>query len=217
MLLEEEWERAISPFSAVVEVVEKMCKPVAIQENVDEIESELEINAAEDRNCSRKSETSMCDLPTEMLLEIFKHLNVRELCKSVAPVCKLWYILTRDPYIWKEFQFCRNNITTEKARELLRTMPLLQKITLHRRMDTNAILRQLTHSCQYLKILEIVSCKGSRSVRRISAFALSRVIKRAKKLRSLVLHDTYMRISCFNKLLEDHDYLKNVDTVISQW
>jgi hypothetical protein len=215
MLQEDECQRAKSPYNAfnISEVTKETCKPVAIGE----IETEFGISAAEDGNCSRKSETSICDLPTEMLLEIFKHLNVRELCKSVAPVCKRWYILNRDPCLWKEFQFCRNKITTAKARELLRTMPLLQKITLHRRIDTNAILRELTHSCQYLKILEIVSCKGSRSVRRISAFALSRVIKRARKLRSLVLHDTYMRISYFYELLEEHNYLKNVDTVISHW
>jgi hypothetical protein len=211
---ESEDERTNSPYNLlnICEVTKETWTPVVIQGNIDEVNSEFLINAIENGNCSEKSETSICDLPTEMLLEIFKHLRPRELCTSVAPVCKQWYNLSRDLCFRKKSKFCIYKITTEKAREFLRAMPLLRSLTLICRTDTNAILRELTHSCQYLEKLYIVSSKGSRTVRRISTFAISQVIKRATKLHALVFRDTYMRESHFYHLLQEHG--KNVDIFI---
>jgi hypothetical protein len=180
---------------------------------MEEIDSQPETTAPEDGKGSQRVETGIQDLPTELLLDIFEYLSMKELCLSVVPICKQWFMLSKHPCLWKELTFSRNHISTEKVCELIRRSQLLRKLTLHRRKDTNVILRVVFASCLHLETLEIVRCRGSRTVRSISAFTLSRFIKHHPKLRNLTLRETHVNESYFSTLLQAHTFrLKNTDT-----
>ena len=42
------------------------------------------------------------DLPTHILVDIFRHLNMKTLLLSVSLVCKQWYRLAHDPDLWRQ-------------------------------------------------------------------------------------------------------------------
>ena len=46
-------------------------------------------------NCSANVETHITDLPNEILLVIFAHLSTMDLSKNVAPVSKIFHLLTK--------------------------------------------------------------------------------------------------------------------------
>jgi hypothetical protein len=190
------------------EVTEEICRPAVHHGNTGQMET------GEESDVSSQRSTSVSDLPTEMLLEILKYLNAEELCTRVAPVCRRWAVLSRDPCLWKELYLCRHRISTLRACEMIRRMPLMREVSLHCRSDTNALVRALLHSCQYLECLEMFSCKGSRTVRHISAFALSKLIKRAPKFRIVVLQDTRIKEAYFYKLLQGEGHVKSRNVTI---
>lgn len=64
-------------------------------ENIDQKADSAEGDEAEDS-------PSWADLPEEILLDIFSHLNARDLSVSGA-VCRSWYGVSREPTLWKDF------------------------------------------------------------------------------------------------------------------
>ena len=44
----------------------------------------------------------ICELPEEVLLQIFGHLTTFEILQKIALVCKKFYRLSKDPYLIKE-------------------------------------------------------------------------------------------------------------------
>jgi hypothetical protein len=205
-----EGEGLQSPCSSlkVGEVMEDAHKPTLTQANIGEIESPLETTTAGGGSGSQRPETSIQDLPPELLLCLFEYLSVKELCLSVAPVCKRWSMLSKHPCLWKQLTFGRNDVSTEKVCELIRRSPLLRELFLYCRRDTNAILRAAFAACHHLHTLKIVSCRGSRTVRPISSFTLSRIIRKRAKLHYFVLHGTRVDKPSFYTLLREHNFIK---------
>ena len=60
---------------------------------------ETEANCTVDRNSDR---SHICLLPVEILHKVFSYLTTKELCTTVAPVCKLWSDLAYDPIHWQK-------------------------------------------------------------------------------------------------------------------
>jgi hypothetical protein len=67
------------------EVTEETRKPTKVHANMKEIYTQLETTAPEDGKGSQRAETGIQDLPTEVLLDIFEYLIMKELCSSVVP------------------------------------------------------------------------------------------------------------------------------------
>jgi hypothetical protein len=137
--------------SKVRNVAEKLPRPQEIQANTE----------SPQEKGSQRSQTSIKDLPPEIMLKIFEYLKVKELCHSVAPVCKQWFELTKRPVLRRELAFSGNNFPTAKTCDLIRSSPLLRKLTLKGRNDCDIVLSELLASNRDLETLEIVSCKGS--------------------------------------------------------
>lgn len=72
-------------------------------------------------------------LSDEVLITIFKHLDVFELSTSVAPVCKRWYAVAHSPVLWRKLRFNGDEISTENAKSLLTKSPCLLELTISNR------------------------------------------------------------------------------------
>jgi hypothetical protein len=84
---------------------------------------------------------SISDLPTKVLLKIFSYLNVPELCKHVAPVCKAWNALSKDKSLWTHLEFQEFAVPTRKVIALLKRSPHLKRLVLLGRSDVSDVLR----------------------------------------------------------------------------
>jgi hypothetical protein len=104
------------------------------------------------------SQANITDLPPELMLEIFSRLSVRDLCQCVAPVCKEWRILARHPSLRKELSFGKD-VSTSDVLRMLYVSPLLRKLSLTDRNDTDAILQQVCESNRNLETLEMTRCR----------------------------------------------------------
>jgi hypothetical protein len=49
--------------------------------------------------------TSLNDLPEEMLLKIFSHFGLEDLCLIIAKVCEKWKGLTKSIILWKKLSY----------------------------------------------------------------------------------------------------------------
>ena len=50
------------------------------------------------------------DLPVELVLKIFSYLNLAELCKTTALVCKLWLHYSRSPVLRQKLSLDRKSV-----------------------------------------------------------------------------------------------------------
>jgi hypothetical protein len=110
------------------------------------------------------SQTNLTDLPPELMLLIFSLLSVRDQCQCVAPVCKKWNILARHPSLRKELSLDKD-VSTSHVGKLLHESPLLRRLSLKGRRDTDAILRRVCSSTRHIETLEIVRCRGTEETR----------------------------------------------------
>jgi hypothetical protein len=138
------------------------------------------------------SQTNIMDLPPELMLEIFSQLSVRELDQCVAPVCKKWSILARHPSVRKDLSIDKD-MSTSNTRELLRSSPLLLKLRLKDRNDTDAILRRVCRSNRRIETLEMEGCQGSPRRLEVSGRIVSRILDCCPKLSNLDVVGTEIR------------------------
>jgi hypothetical protein len=148
----------------------------------------------------RSTRTNIMDLPPELMLQIFSHLSLRDLCQRVAPVCTKWAILARHPSLRKELSF-GEDISTSNARKLLRSSPLLRRLTLWDRYDSDAILRRVRRSNRRIESIEMVGCRGSARRREVNGRILSRILKGSPRLCRLDLRGTLVTSLEFYRLL----------------
>ncbi|PSN38463.1 hypothetical protein C0J52_15617 [Blattella germanica] len=128
-------------------------------------------------------------------------MTVSELCLSVASVCSQWSILAKDPCLWRELSFLDNRIPLEKLCSLLRSAPLLRKLTLIGRSDCNAILREVSRSNKRLETLVMKKCTGTKTRQEIGEPVLIKILKECSKLSNLIVKDTQFRSLAFYQLL----------------
>jgi hypothetical protein len=145
------------------------------------------------------SQMEIMDLPSELILEIFSHLSVRDLCQRVAPVCTKWAILARHPSLRKELTFSED-ISISNARKLLRSSPLLRRLSLKGRRDTDAILRRIRRSNRHIEVIEIVECRGSMGRYHVNGEILTRIVESCPKLCNLNLKATLVKSCDFQRL-----------------
>jgi hypothetical protein len=165
---------------------------------------------------SQRAQTSIKDLPPEIMLEIFEYLNDKELYHSVAPVCKQWFELTKRPVLRRELAFSGHTAPTAKARGLIRSSPFLRKLPLKGRNDCDILLSNVLASNRDIKTIEIVSCKGSPRREQVRSDILCGIIQRCQKLCKLVVADTSVTSPDFYRVLAQHrERIKDVNITIT--
>lgn len=147
------------------------------------------------------SQINITDLPPELLLEIFSWLGVRDLYENVPPVCKKFDILARHPSLWMELSFRKESIPTSLACKLLHRSPLLRRLILKDRLDSDAILRQVYKSNRHIETIKMVSCRGSMRKYEVNGKILKRILEVCPKLFNLELMNTLVKTSEFYRLL----------------
>jgi hypothetical protein len=148
-----------------------------------EISTEREIHS---------SQTNITDLPLELMLQIFSLLSLRDLCQCVAPVCKKWSILARIPSLRKELSFGKD-VSISHVRRFLQESPLLRRLGLKDRRDTDAILRRVRRSNRHIETLEMLRCRGSARRREVNGEILTRVLDSCPEFSNLDVSDAEFR------------------------
>jgi len=99
------------------------------------------------------------DLPEELILNIFSFLTLKELCKHVALVCKLWLYYSRCPLLWQRLSLLETSRITslEELSEFIQShCPLLKHLYLQPRTELTLhgcnILAQSTPHLQSLSL-----------------------------------------------------------------
>jgi hypothetical protein len=149
---------------------------------------------------TRTGGTNIMDLPPEVQLQIFSRLSVRDLCQGVAPVCRKWSILARHPSFRKELSFGKD-ISRSSALKLLHESPLLRRLRLYGRLDTDAILRRVCRSNRHIETLEMVECRGAMKRSDVNGDILARILDDCPKLCRLELQGTLVKSLEFYRLL----------------
>jgi hypothetical protein len=130
---------------------------------------------------------------------------VRDLYQTVAPVCRKWNILARHPCFRQELSFSGEDISTSNACKLLRESPLLRKLTLRGRHDSDAILKQVCESNRRLESLEMDKCRGSVETPEVKGGILAMTLEVCPRLCHLTVMDTLLRRLEFYRVLGRHD------------
>jgi hypothetical protein len=169
-------------------------------------DSEPEMGTAkqEDNRGWHNTQPSINDLPLELLLLIFSWLSVRDLCLSVAPVCTRWRLLAKHPSLWTELSFIGDYVCTKQACGLLHMSPMLKKLALTDRNDSNAILRKVCTSNLRIHTIEMKGCRGTRKEFKIKADVFTKILKLCSKLSILTSDDTHISSCDFYRLLGDN-------------
>jgi hypothetical protein len=148
----------------------------------------------------RESPTNITDLPPELMLNIFSRLSAKDLCQCVAPVCKKWSILARHPSLRKDLSFGKD-ISKSDVLRLLNESPLLRRLSLKDRRDTDAILRRVCRSNRQIQTLEMEGCRGSVRRREVNGEILTRILEGCPKLCNLRLTETVVNNLDFYRTL----------------
>lgn len=155
------------------------------------------------------------DLPDNIILEVFTHLNVKELC-VITRVCKSWKRIASDRSLWKTvdlrpYKFDLRNLgklARNRFSDVLISLRLrgsLQKATTRswsKDSVSDALLRDLRDRCPNLKELEI----GYVNASNISVESFPPTI------RSLVLSHSFVPCGWFKILTKNADVLPNLTT-----
>lgn len=150
------------------------------------------------------SHINIMDLPPEVMLEIFSLLSMRDLWECVVPVCEKWGIIARHPSIWKEF-LLDDDIPKSSALEILHAAPLLRRLSLKDRRDTDAILQQVCESNRNIETLEMDNCRGSVETHELNGDILVRILIECPKLCCLNIERTLVNSCEFFTVLASLD------------
>jgi hypothetical protein len=149
----------------------------------------------------RSSRTTITNLPPEILLEIFSWLSPSDVYRRVASVCMKWSILARHPFLRKELSFSGKDISTSTVRKIVRSTPLLRRLTLSGRCDSNLILEQVCKSNRRIETIEMEGCRGSSETHEVSGEILKRALEVCPKLCHLEIKDTLVKDCEFYRVL----------------
>uniref|UniRef100_A0A1B6CBR3 F-box domain-containing protein n=1 Tax=Clastoptera arizonana TaxID=38151 RepID=A0A1B6CBR3_9HEMI len=111
-------------------------------------------------------------LPNELVLKIFSYLDVADISLSVSRVCKLWNILSFDKLLWKSLRLTvHKGMELDYVLSLLPHLPLLKRLTLQWRTDTDCIINSICEYCCDVVEIEMVCCGyvGLNCVQNLSA------------------------------------------------
>lgn len=116
----------------------------------------------------------MDQLPNEILIEIFKYINKRDLCLNLSLVCKKWYELSKCEKLWKSFtllaiknpEWCKFKLVTPHQ-----TFNLIDK-----------------HFTQYLQHVDLSKLCFSYDI-------LIKLFINCSKLKSLIVNFKYLKLT----------------------
>ena len=143
-----------------------------------EIESDLVIEEFgvlsfddSDEDECQPPQTSILDLPEEILIHILSYISLYELYHNVALVCKMFCRLTRDPGVRRTI-FINNKAPSEFAEKFVGDALNLTSLTLKNRGDANKLLTAALSHCRHLSHLEARFCQPltEASLTRLSGF-----------------------------------------------
>ncbi|XP_034941028.1 uncharacterized protein [Chelonus insularis] len=140
------------------------------------------------------------NLPIEILHEIFSYLDPQDL-HALEKVSEFFGRIVGEPLLWKTYEVKENDPDTYVVLQQLKRMPLLERITIHRRPDCDDILCQLSRSNQKLEKLSIIDCTGSTGSLYLRSSHLTRILERCKRLHTIRILGSRFRGKKFYCLL----------------
>ena len=87
-----------------------------------------------------KSKACILNLPSEILVKIFEHLNHEDLINSIL-VCRRWRDVGEDPFLWKEFKLIAN---VDNIKELNSIITMKRLANIKEVMFENCVLKIVT-------------------------------------------------------------------------
>lgn len=96
------------------------------------------------------------DLPVEIQLHIFSFLSYKELCQSVACVCKQWLNLSQDPILWQSIVYIDlKDKHFNSIRKKIAISHYLKSIKISTRSGNHGLLPILMKNCPQLIHLDL--------------------------------------------------------------
>ncbi|KAF5300745.1 hypothetical protein FQA39_LY10990 [Lamprigera yunnana] len=148
--------------------------------------------------------TGFHNLPTDVLIRIFKYFEEKELLKCIMPVCRKWQHAALSPVLWKKFH-ASGTAPTYYICQKLRTFSNLISIRLSNVAEPIAIIRQISRYQPNLKHFAL------RNSGVITETSLRNFIQCCKRLESLDLNGTKFKGNRFYEEIAGLMYLKSVN------
>ncbi|KAK3085362.1 hypothetical protein FSP39_002152 [Pinctada imbricata] len=112
-------------------------------------------------------------LPREIILKIFSYLTTYELCVSVLPVCRTWYVIGYDPSLWQELDFikCPNLPSIDLCRTIKRACHIkkLRLVGRNENMMSEPEVVLYTLFLKHLRKVDLGFCDGL-TIRMLESF-----------------------------------------------
>ena len=127
------------------------------------------------------AETPFSSIPDELIVKILSYLNTEELCRHVAPVCRRWRQIYKEPTLWRAINFhCRPDMESLNLLWVLRKTPLLQKLVLRGRTNiTPAEVAILSEMCPMLIDVDLGFCDN------LNGEMINTLVENCKSLKKL--------------------------------
>ncbi|KAB0798474.1 hypothetical protein PPYR_09467 [Photinus pyralis] len=136
---------------------------------------------------SSSSPTWYHNLPSEILVRIFEHLEESEIRKSVMLVCRQWKFAATRPVLWKKLHIYGERVPTNFICQRIRCLPYLTTIHLREISEPAFIIRQIM---RWLPKLKHFTLRNSGTV---SETVLRNLIQRCRQLETLDISGTTFR------------------------
>lgn len=131
------------------------------------------------------------NLPTNILLNIFKNLNQDELRNNIIPVCQQWRDAAESPVLWKSLTFSGKHIHTSTICDKIWQYRDVEKIYLRDILEPIVVLRQICRYSDNLQHLTLRYCLN------ISEDSLRHLVFACKNLKTLDLKGTVVKLLIF--------------------
>lgn len=168
--------------------------------------------------------TTILDLPNEMLLKIMSYLDIIDLYCNIRLVCRNWFRLAPCSTEWAKMQKLEeieaeteNNL---KSKILLIMLHLagnnLKTLKLVERKDSSVILKKVAASNRKLECLHILACQGSARQLVIPSVPLCNLLGRCKSLQEISLVGSKVDSCKFFKIITTiniNKYMEHIHTL----
>lgn len=149
---------------------------------------------------SRQTQTTIGDLPNEILFKILSYIPQSELYYSVKRVCRRWNSIATDPALWKTIR-APEEIPTEVLIEWIKRSSLLTHLSIINRSDANLVTDIASRYSKRLESFEMLNCWGSEAHPLIYGKNLCNLVARCPKLRTFNFANVKFNSRKFFKLM----------------
>lgn len=127
------------------------------------------------------------NLPIEILVRIFEHLEETETRKSAMLVCRQWKFAASRPVLWKKLHIYSKTVPTNFICQRIRCLPYLTTIHLRQISEPVIVIRQIM---RWLPKLKHFTLRNSGT---LSESVLRNLIQRCQQLETLDISGTTFR------------------------